>query len=96
MSAVWGSDLGATRDDSRLSREELERREILIMCYLRHDSYHILSEAPSTDGKRVVAVELKRGHLTRTTNFMEALGPSNRWYVENVDLEPLRDFRACH
>jgi hypothetical protein len=95
MSAVWGTSEGPTRDDKRLSPSELDKRELLILCYLRHDSYHILADAPATQGKRSLAVEIQRKASPRTTTFTVTLGPSNRWYVENVDLEPLRHDVSC-
>lgn len=90
MSAVWGTTDGPARD--ALPRPELEKRELIMMCYFRHDSSRILEEAPGTAGKTVFAVELKRGGLTGSTNFYVVPGPKGRWYVESADLTPLRRF----
>jgi hypothetical protein len=89
MSVVWGSEKGPARD--LIERKELEKRELVMQCMLTHDRFRILSEAPGTDGKRVFRVELQRGTLTRSTNFTSVQGPSDRWYVETADLEPVRD-----
>lgn len=90
MSAVWGTTNGPARD--ALPRPELEKRELIMMCYFRHDSARILGEAPGTGGKSVFSVELKRGGLTGSTNFYVVPGPEHRWYVESADLNPLRRF----
>ncbi len=90
MAAVWGTTSGPARD--ALPRAELEKRELIMMCYFRHDSSHILDEAPGTAGKTVFSVELKRGGLTGSTNFYVVPGPEHRWYVESADLNPLRGF----
>jgi hypothetical protein len=63
---------------------------ILIGC-LKHDTYSVLGEAPAPGGERVLTVELRHRDLTRPTNFYATRGPSNRWYVRTLDIEPLRD-----
>lgn len=89
MSAVWGTAKGPARDV--VDRSQLEQRELIMMCYLTHDSYQVLSEGPAVGGKRSFAVQLRRGDLSRATTIVAVPGPSNRWYVEQVALEPLRD-----
>lgn len=89
MSIIWGSEKGPARD--LIERKELEKRELVMQCMLTHDQFRILSEGPGTAGKRVFRVELKRGPITRTTNFTSAQGPSDRWYVESAELEPVKD-----
>ena len=89
MSTVWGSVKGAARDVT--DRSQLERRELIMMCYLTHDSYRVQSEGPAQEGKRAYVVELRHGAIARSTTFTTVLGPSSRWYVEDVKLEPLTD-----
>ena len=89
MSVVWGSEKGPARD--LIDRKELEKRELIMQCMLSHDRFRILTEGPGTAGKRVFRVELQRGSLTRATNFTATQGPSERWYVESADLEPVKD-----
>ncbi|HEX6052491.1 MAG TPA: hypothetical protein VFZ21_24675 [Gemmatimonadaceae bacterium] len=91
MSAVWGSKDGSVLETRVIPRDEVERRELIILCFLKHDSYRILGDAPGADGRRVFATEISRGGLTRSTNFTVVPGPAGRWFVENVELEPLRD-----
>lgn len=91
LSRYWGTSQGPVRDRGDIPRDELEKRELLMMCYLHHDRYRVLTDAPAASGQRVLAVELTSGPLTRTTNFHAVLGPSNRWFVQSVDLEPVAD-----
>ncbi|MEO6526455.1 MAG: hypothetical protein ABIP93_07515 [Gemmatimonadaceae bacterium] len=90
LGAVWGDKDGAIRDTKRLSREEVEKRELLLMCYFSHESFKVLSDSPAPGGERVMAVTLTKGTLQRTTNFYLVSG-ENRWYVRNADVEPVRD-----
>lgn len=89
MSTVWGSERGAARDVT--DRSQLEKRELIMMCYLTHDTFRVRSEGPAQGGKRAYVVELRRGPVARSTTFTTVLGPSSRWYVEDVKLEPLTD-----
>jgi hypothetical protein len=91
MGSVWGSRDGSVLDTKVIPADEIERRELIILCFMRHDSYRVLAEAPAVEGKRVFATELSRGGLTRSTNFVVVQGPAGRWFVESVDLEPLRE-----
>jgi hypothetical protein len=90
LGAVWGDKNGAIRDTKRITREEVEQRELVLMCYFNHDTYKVISEAPSSGGERVMTVSLTRGTLSRTTNFY-LVGGSDRWYVRSADMEPVRD-----
>ena len=90
MSAVWGDKDGPVRDNKKMSREDMERRELILMCYFRHDKYRVLGDNPGPNGERVLQVELTKGTLSRTTNFYLARG-GDRWYVRSADMEPVRD-----
>ncbi len=90
MSAVWGDKDGPVRDSKKMSREDMERRELILMCYFRHDKYRVLGDTPGTNGERILHVELTKGTLTRTTNFYLTRG-GDRWYVRSADMEPVRD-----
>jgi len=92
MSVIWGTTKGPARDV--VDRAQLERRELIMQCYLNHDSFQILSEAPSQNDTRMLAVSLTKGDRTRETSFTTVRGPSNRWYVADAQLEPVRDFCA--
>jgi len=92
LTAVWGSTEGSVRDVNAIPRDELEKRELIMMCYLEHETHQILSDAPSANGERVVSAQLRRGPLARTANFYAVTGPAGRWYVRAFDMEPLTDF----
>jgi len=91
LSAAWGSTEGSVRDTGTIPREEMEKRELVMLCYLSHESHQILSDAPAASNERVVAAQLRRGALTRTANFYAVAGPGGRWYVRGFDMEPLTD-----
>ena len=93
MSAAWGDKDGAIRDSKRFSRDEIERRELIMMCYFKHDRYRVLTDQPASGGERVMAVELSKGTLNRVTNFYLA-DAGDRWYVRAADLEPVKDLCA--
>ncbi len=90
MSAVWGDKDGPVRDSKRMGRDEMERRELILMCYFKHDKYRVLGESPSADGERVLQVELTKGTMSRTTNFYATKG-GDRWYIRSAQMEPVRD-----
>jgi hypothetical protein len=89
MGAVWGTKNGAARD--QMDRTEMERREIVMMCFFKHDSYRIVHEGPAGAGKRQVDVELTRGAEKRSTGFV-TVPSGNRWYVEDAQVDPVRDW----
>jgi hypothetical protein len=92
MGALWGNAQGPARD--QWPREELEKRELVMMCYLKHDRYDILGDAPNPGGTRAVIVSMTLGDLTRSTNFEVIRASDSRWYVQNIDVKPLQEFCA--
>ncbi len=89
MSIIWGTAKGPTRD--QIERRELEKRELIMQCMFAHDRFRILGENAGQAGRRVFRVELGRGNIVRVTNFTTIQGPSERWYVESADIEPVKD-----
>jgi hypothetical protein len=92
LGALWGDAHGPARD--RMDRADTEKRELIMVCYLKHDRYDIVGDAPNPGGTRAVVVNLTLGPLTRAANFQVVQGPGGRWYVQNVDLKALEDFCA--
>jgi hypothetical protein len=90
MAGMWGTAAGPARNT--IQREELEKRELIMMCFLRHDRYHMVADAGSTNGQRRIEVELEQGTLSRTSAFIVVPAPDGRWYVQSFDMESLRDF----
>lgn len=93
MASVWGDKDGSVQASGKMGREEIEKREIIMMCYLRHDKYRVVSDAPAVDNERVLGVELTKGRMSRTSSFNLA-SDGSRWYVRSANLEALRDLCA--
>lgn len=93
MSRVWGDKEGSVLASGKMSRDEIEKREIIMLCYLKHDRYNVVNELPAVDNERILSVELTKGKLSRTANFKMATDGS-RWYVHTADLDALRDLCA--
>ena len=55
MSGAWGDKDGPVRDSQRLSRDEVEHRELIMMCYFKHDRYRVTGEQPTAGGERMAA-----------------------------------------
>ena len=90
LGANWGDKDGPIRDSKRISRDELEKRELLLMCYFSHDSYTVVDDQAVAGGERKLTVKLTKGTLSRTTDFLLASAPE-RWYVRSGNVEPVRD-----
>ena len=87
--SVWGTTAGPAR--TTIAQAELEQRSIILLCYLKHDSYRIVSESPAENNERVFNVETRYRDLTRSANFFATPGPAGRWYVRHVEIEKLND-----
>ena len=92
LAVAWGTTKGPARDV--VDKGQIEKRELIMLCYLNHDSYRVKGEAPATEGKRAFTVELTRGATNRTTTVTTVKGPAERYYVEQVALQPLADLCA--
>jgi hypothetical protein len=92
MSVIWGNSKGPARDV--VDRDQLEKRELIMQCYLGHDSFNVLSDTRTKGDEHVVQVTLTKGKVTRETSFTAVQGPSDRWYVLRADLEPVKDLCA--
>jgi hypothetical protein len=92
LASVWGTAAGPARNT--IPREELEKRELIMMCFLRHDRYRLTSDAESTGGQRRIEVEVSLQDLTRTTSFITVPAAGGRWYVQSFDMEAVRDICA--
>ena len=90
MSLIWGTEKGPARD--RMSRSDLEKRELLMQCYLRHDGYTVKGESPGQGGRVIYKVEVAQGTKRRETSFTTIKGPRDRWFVEDVDISVMQDF----
>lgn len=93
VSAVWGTPKGPA---SRTMRpRDLERRVLIMIQCLAHEQATLGDGAPIEGGRLRVAVALTAHHATAQPLFTVVPGPADRWYVENVDLDHLRDRGFC-
>jgi len=92
MGAIWGDTDGPARD--AISRDELEKRELIMVTCLKHDRYDIAGDAPNPGGGRAIIVNLTFGDVSRSSSFLVVPGPRNRWYVQKFDLEALQPICA--
>lgn len=94
MSAVWGNQESPTRD--RVSRQELERRLLIIVCHVRHDESRIGPAQTGEAGRVLHRVELKKGTLTASPMFTTVRNTRDgRWYVEDLDLRAVQPLCAA-
>ncbi len=84
LSAVWGSANGPLRN--MITHDQLEKRELIIMCFLKHDTDSIGTPSASIGNRMLFPATLSQGGTSRTTTITAILGPSSRWYVETIDL----------
>ena len=82
LGAIWGTPNGPARN--RLSSDVLQERELTMLCYLHHDSYAILSDAPTMNGGRTYAVQMKYKGLSHTGQLDVGRATDKRYYVFSV------------
>jgi hypothetical protein len=93
ISAVWGTERGPLVTAGDVTRDEIEKRELIMICYFRHDSARVLDQSASGRADRPgFRVELTRGTQTRTPTFTTARRPEGRWFVADADVQAVRDF----
>jgi len=92
MALVFGSAAGPAR--ATIAKPELEKRQFIMMRCLRHDRIQIGGETATPTGKRVLSAQLWLKDLTATTDFTVVQGPNERWYVEQMEMDPLQQFCA--
>lgn len=92
MSMIWGNEKGLARD--QFSREELEKRLVIMQCSLNHDSwsYAMGLDGTTRAGEQDLRIELRQKNLKEQTIVTAIRGPAGRWYVKNVDLGKLAPF----
>ncbi|HEU4993202.1 MAG TPA: hypothetical protein VFT29_00195 [Gemmatimonadaceae bacterium] len=96
MGLAWGTSDGPvlTEHESADAKHTREQREIVMMCYLKHDTYQVSNDTPGTNGQRILAVDLRFKDLTRSADFTVTQSQKGRWFVQKVDIEKLRDICA--
>ena len=92
MSAIWGTTKGAARD--QMKRDDLEKRLIIMQCTLTHDTWAFLEDRPrlQTGGRQEFQLELFQAQRSAKTSILTVSGPGGRWFVEDIDLLPMKEF----
>ena len=92
VSTLWGTARGPVRDDDRFNRTELEQRIVLMTRCFNHDAYAVTGQLAGENGGQSYQVELRRGRQMRRTRINAVQAKSQRWYVDNLDVDAVRDF----
>jgi len=92
MALIWGTAVGPARNT--IPRDELEKRELIMICFLSHDRYRMVADGGATNGQRRIEVELERGTVSKTTAFTAVPAADGRWYVQSFDMEAVRELCA--
>jgi hypothetical protein len=82
LGAIWGTPNGPAR--SQMDMTQLQQRELTMLCYLAHDSYAVLSDAPALHGTRTYAVQLKYQTITHVGQFDVGQASDGRYYVYSI------------
>lgn len=91
MSAVFGDEQSPLRD--RVSREEVERRMLIMTCHLKHDAQQIGTAQSGQNGRTQHRVELTQGTKQASPVFVTTKNSrTGRWFVADFDLPAVRDF----
>ena len=92
MSMIWGTENGLARE--QMSRDDLEKRLVIMQCHLNHDSWSYASGLDGTTriGEQDLRIELRQKNLKEQTIVTAVRGKSGRWFVKNIDVSKLDGF----
>lgn len=92
VSDVWGNAEAPTRELIK-DREEVERRLLIMVRVLCHDESRIGVAQVAEGGRTQHTVELSnQGRKASVPFFTVRNRTTGRWFVEDIDLRPVRDF----
>ncbi len=94
MEQVWGTANGAA--SKTMPRKELERRELIMMQCLHHEKATLGVAGPDVGGRLKVPVQLTVGVQRAAPMFTVVPAMGNRWFVENFDIDELRNQGFCN
>jgi hypothetical protein len=89
LGLIWGSEKGPAVDLP--AKDQLAQRAMIMQCYLKHDSYQIVNDVVASDKVHIVTLSVTKGTFVRQTTTKVFLGPNNRWFVGETELQPLKD-----
>ena len=93
MANVWGTEKGPA--SKSLARQELERRELIMIQCLAHEQATLGASTPGEAGRLRIPVELTLVTLKARPAFKVVKGPGGRWFVEDLEISVLRDGGFC-
>jgi len=93
MASVWGTEKGPA--SKSMPKKELERRELIMIQCLAHEKATPGTPAPSEAGRLLVPVEMVLLTRKAKPTFTMVKSPGGRWYVENFEIDQLRDQGFC-
>ena len=93
MGSVWGTEKGPA--SKTIGTKELERRELIMIQCLPHEKATLGASSESEAGRLRVPVELTATMRKANLAFTVVRGPHQRWYVENLEIDQLRDQGFC-
>jgi hypothetical protein len=93
MALVWGTADGPAKKS--MNQKELERREMIMMRCLPHEKASLGATAPGEAGRLRIPVELTLLTKSAKPVFTVVKGPHGRYFVENLELDQLRDKGFC-
>lgn len=93
LAAVWGTEKGPV--SKTMPTKELERRELIMIQCLPHEKATVGASAPGEAGRLRIPVEITMLMRKATPAFTVVRGPRGRWYVENFEIDQLRDAGFC-
>lgn len=93
MAAVWGTERGLA--SRTMGTKELERRELIMIQCLSHEKAVLGTPAQSEGGRLRIPVQVTASDRKATPMFTVVRGPKNRWFVENFEIDQLRDQGFC-
>lgn len=93
ISTVWGNEKGPLVNDRSVGRDEIEKRELLMICFFSHDQARVLEQVQAGEPAHTVFLtELTKGRLQRRPTISTVRGPQGRWFVVDADIQAVRDF----
>lgn len=93
ISTVWGNEQGPLVNDKSVTRDEIEKRELLMICFFNHDEARVLDQVQAGEPAHTVfQTELTKGNVQRRPTISTVRGPQGRWFVVDADIQAVRDF----
>jgi len=93
MGRLFGDETGLAKD--RDDKDQFEKREIIMICALKHEQATVTDGAATVGGERVFQVDLRQGSLQGATKFTVVRGPGERWFVKGFDIVALQNKGFC-